>query len=156
MVRMSTTAPHVYGDPGQEYQPTTPRFYVEPPPPPPRRIMPPRPPRPPKPEPEPIPFADADTADELYRRAVHAVINEAGVPVNLDTIRGAMVRLRREDCGFQQVDLARRVPTTQQSVSRIELGTQVPNDDLRVRIAKALGITTARLFLYADAWEELT
>ena len=129
---MSTTAPIIYGD--------------GPPPEP--------PPPPPEPKSRPITTAGltglADIGDDLYQRALFAVINAPGVPANLDTIRGTMVRLSREDLGLGQVELARMVPTTQQSISRIEMGTQVPTDDLRVRIARALGVTTARLFLYAD------
>jgi DNA-binding XRE family transcriptional regulator len=49
-----------------------------------------------------------------------------------------------------QAALAKRVNTSQQTISRIELGQQVPSDALRVRIAKALERKTSELFNYED------
>ena len=58
---------------------------------------------------------------------------------------------RRTVLEMSQTELAKRSTTTQQTISRVELGDQKPGDELRVRIAKALGCKVAELFGYEDA-----
>lgn len=59
---------------------------------------------------------------------------------------GKRVRDRRAALGFSQDRLAELIEATQASVSRIERGDQRPSDDLKWRLAGALGCTIDDLF----------
>lgn len=53
---------------------------------------------------------------------------------------GGEVCKARLDAGLTQEELARRVKTTQQAISRLELGDQNATIDLLGRVAEALGL----------------
>lgn len=64
---------------------------------------------------------------------------------------GEDIRVRREAAGLSQRQFAAAVGTTQQHLSLIERGAVSPGDDLRVRLAAALGCSVAELFPYPEA-----
>ena len=57
---------------------------------------------------------------------------------------GRRIRARRGE--MSQTELARQIGRTQGTVSRIELGTVSLTDDLKLRIAQALGCPVGELF----------
>jgi transcriptional regulator with XRE-family HTH domain len=61
---------------------------------------------------------------------------------------GQKIKARRRALGMTQAHLAELATTTQASISRIERGDQPPGDDLKWRLAGALGETVERLFQY--------
>lgn len=63
---------------------------------------------------------------------------------------GRMIEEKRKGLGMKQSDLADAAKTSQQNVSRIEMGSQAPSDALRVRIAGALGEKVGDLFAYGE------
>ena len=63
---------------------------------------------------------------------------------------GATIKARRVELNLTQKALAAAVDTTQQHLSFIERGAISPRDDLRQRLASALGLTVAELFRYPD------
>lgn len=95
-------------------------------------------------------MTDTSTEPSLWHRALAALPDEDRT---LSLIRGQMVRLRREELGVTQVDLATAAGTNQQTISRVERATMTPNDALRVAIAKALQMRAGELFMYADEME---
>lgn len=68
---------------------------------------------------------------------------------------GYLVAEARCSIPISQQSLAELAGTTQQTISRIEKGEQGTTDALRVKIAKALGKSTADLFPYFDEHEEV-
>lgn len=71
--------------------------------------------------------------------------------VDLQTKWGAGIAARRAEHGMTQRELAMRIATTQQHLSRIETGAISPGDDLRIRIADAFGLSVEDVFPYAPA-----
>jgi len=63
---------------------------------------------------------------------------------------GQRVEEKRKEKGMSQDGLALTARTSQQTISRIELGQQGVADDLRVRIAQALGVKPGELFTYEE------
>ena len=63
---------------------------------------------------------------------------------------GLKIAELRSDQNISQVDLAAAAGTTQQTISRIERGEQVPSDGMRVRLARALDVYVTELFRYDD------
>ncbi|MCU1590069.1 MAG: Helix-turn-helix domain [Frankiales bacterium] len=61
---------------------------------------------------------------------------------------GEEIVRRRRDRGWTQKDLAEKVRTTQQHLSLIERGAVSAGDDLRLRIAAALEVEVADLFVW--------
>jgi putative transcriptional regulator len=61
---------------------------------------------------------------------------------------GRSLRAARQASGLEQVELAKRVGCSQGTISRIESGAQVPKDELRIALARALGMSVAELFTY--------
>ena len=59
----------------------------------------------------------------------------------------------RGDRDISQVDLAAAAGTTQQTISRVERGEQVPSDGMRIRLAKALDVYVTELFRYDEEGE---
>jgi transcriptional regulator with XRE-family HTH domain len=55
-------------------------------------------------------------------------------------------RIRRRRGAMSQTELARRIGRTQGTVSRIELGTVRLTDEMKLRIAHALGCHVGELF----------
>lgn len=63
---------------------------------------------------------------------------------------GAEIRRLRLDRGWTILELARRVDAQPGHLSRIERGINAPSDDLRIRIAAALGVRVEQIFTYPD------
>lgn len=63
---------------------------------------------------------------------------------------GHRVRLARLAKGWTQAQLATEAGSTPGHVSNIELGRTSVSDDLRMRLATALGTTVAELFPYPE------
>lgn len=63
---------------------------------------------------------------------------------------GAEIRRLRSERGWTILELARRVDSQPAHVSRIERGINAPSDDLRIRIATALGVRVEQIFTYPD------
>lgn len=61
---------------------------------------------------------------------------------------GRKVRDRRQAVGLTQIQLAEAADTTQGTISRIEVGDIGPSDELKWRLAGALGLTVELLFPY--------
>lgn len=59
---------------------------------------------------------------------------------------GAKVRKRRESIRMSQDDLAIAADISQATLSRIELGLQVPSDNVKWRLCGVLGCTLDDLF----------
>lgn len=59
---------------------------------------------------------------------------------------GQRIAARREDLKITQVQLAQLCGITQQSISRIEAGTSIPRDGMKMQLARSLGTTPAELF----------
>ncbi|MCA1824462.1 MAG: helix-turn-helix domain-containing protein [Frankia sp.] len=72
------------------------------------------------------------------------------VATDLATEWGSRVRRNREERSLSQRDLAAAAKTTQQTVSRVEAGLFTPTDQLRLRLAKALGVNVVDLFPYPE------
>ena len=72
-------------------------------------------------------------------------------PKSLGAIWGDAVAERRKLLGLSQQTLADLCGTTQQTISKIELGEIIPRDRLKVTIANRLGVPLSALF----AWPEL-
>lgn len=60
-------------------------------------------------------------------------------------------RVRAARGPLTQEEIAARCDCTQPVISRIEAGLQLPSDDMKVRLARALGIQIAELF----PWDEI-
>lgn len=71
-------------------------------------------------------------------------------PTPLHSRWGQKIEALRRELNLTQDDLAEKTPTSQQTISRIELGRQVPSDGLRVKIARALGVKVADIFTYEE------
>lgn len=74
------------------------------------------------------------------------------------------VRLRREELDMSQAELAARLHTTQQTVSRWEAGATIPRPRRIVRLADVLGLEAGELHRIAgyikqpersDAWDDV-
>ena len=63
---------------------------------------------------------------------------------------GRNVMAARVNAGLSQVQLARTVGVTQQSISRIETGKHGVKDGLRKRIADAVGGKVEEIFSYGE------
>ena len=59
---------------------------------------------------------------------------------------GAAVQRARKNLGMSQAELAENVGLTQQTISKVELGTVVPSDRTKVRLAHAIGMHPGHLF----------
>lgn len=68
----------------------------------------------------------------------------------LRSIWGKRLRAARKAAGLSQLELASLLGTIQEQISRWENGVYAPVDDMRPRLAKALGTTVADLFPYPD------
>jgi transcriptional regulator with XRE-family HTH domain len=73
------------------------------------------------------------------------------VSIELQVAWGAEIVRRRKESGLSQKELADMAGTTQQYLSVLERGTVSPGDDLRMRLASALGTTVGELFTYPDS-----
>lgn len=65
---------------------------------------------------------------------------------------GAAVHHARKTRGMSQAELADHVGLTQQTISKVELGTVVPSDRTKVRLAHAIGMHPGHLFAW---WEPM-
>lgn len=73
------------------------------------------------------------------------------VPMDsLKTTWGQRVREARQAAGLTQRTLAIRLGCAQQTLSAIENGERLPGDDLRLRLAAALGKDPNELFRYPE------
>lgn len=63
---------------------------------------------------------------------------------------GAAVQRARRNLGMSQAELADDVGLTQQTISKVELGTVVPSDRTKVRLAHAIGMHPGHLFGWWD------
>lgn len=63
---------------------------------------------------------------------------------------GERLAEHRNQRGLSQADLAERIGTSQQAVSRWESGRHSPPDSARIELARLFGTTVARLFPYGD------
>lgn len=75
-------------------------------------------------------------------------------PPTIAERHGHLVRAARESLAISQQTLADSADTTQQTISRVEKGKQVASDELRVRIAGALGMSAHDIFPYFENDEE--
>lgn len=73
---------------------------------------------------------------------------QATVPV--ERLWGDRVKARREALRFTQRTLAELAETSQGAIWKIEHGLLAPRDDLKARIAAALGTRIGLLFPHAD------
>ena len=60
---------------------------------------------------------------------------------------GQKIRNRREECGFTQVELAKKMQTTQPYISRLERGEFNPSKKMIIKMATALDISIDYLLL---------
>ena len=60
---------------------------------------------------------------------------------------GQKVKLRREELGYTQVELAKRTQTSQSYISRLEKDDFNPSTQMIVSIAVTLGVSTDYLLL---------
>ena len=67
---------------------------------------------------------------------------------SLLSIWGKRLRDARKAAGLTQLELAVLLGTIQEQISRWECGVYAPVDEMRPRIAKALGVTVLDLFPY--------
>jgi DNA-binding XRE family transcriptional regulator len=63
---------------------------------------------------------------------------------------GEAVLQARKTLWMSQAELADHVGVTQQTISKVELGTVVPSDRTKVRIAHAIGMHPGHLFGWWD------
>ena len=63
---------------------------------------------------------------------------------------GRRLREARKAAGLSQLQLAETLGTLQEQISRWERGIYAPVDEMRPRLAKALGVPIAELFAYPD------
>lgn len=63
---------------------------------------------------------------------------------------GAEIRRLRTERGWTILELARRAESQPAHISRIERGINAPSDDLRIRLARALGVRVEEIFAYPD------
>jgi len=63
---------------------------------------------------------------------------------------GPRVAAQRIGAAVSQAALARRCGVTQQTISKIERGSMVPLDPLKLRLATELGTTPGQLFAWPD------
>jgi transcriptional regulator with XRE-family HTH domain len=61
---------------------------------------------------------------------------------------GRRISARRKALGFSQARLADLLELAQPTISKIERGALIPNDDLKWRLAGALGMPLDELFAY--------
>lgn len=61
---------------------------------------------------------------------------------------GAKIRAARQERGLTVSKLARLADVDQGNLSRVERGVQGVSDDMRMRIAAALGVEVSELFAY--------
>ena len=73
------------------------------------------------------------------RRLTGAIAREAYARAKQANELGAKVRLRREEAGLSQRELAERIGTTQSAIARLESGGVLPTIATLARIADALG-----------------
>lgn len=66
---------------------------------------------------------------------------------------GPLVREARLHRNMTQPQLGRRAGVSQQSISRLERGEMCPHDQLKLRLAYALGVPVATLFPWPDPLE---
>jgi transcriptional regulator with XRE-family HTH domain len=71
------------------------------------------------------------------------------------TAIGRLVEQRRRAAGLTQVELGRRIGTTQPAVSKIEAGRSLPGIDLLERVARATG-RPITLTLGPSAWPRIS
>ena len=60
---------------------------------------------------------------------------------------GQKIRVRREELGFTQVELAKKMQTTQPYISRLERGEFNPSKKMIIKMATALDISIDYLLL---------
>jgi transcriptional regulator with XRE-family HTH domain len=63
---------------------------------------------------------------------------------------GAEIRRLRTERGWTILELARRADSQPAHISRIERGINAPSDELRMRVAAALGVRVEQIFTYPD------
>ncbi len=61
------------------------------------------------------------------------------------------VRIYREDCGWSQGELARRLGVSRQTINAVETDKYDPSLPLALRMAKLFAVPVDHLFL--DRWE---
>lgn len=67
---------------------------------------------------------------------------------------GELVKDRRTALDLSQMTLASAVDVDKSTISRIERGEIAATDDVRIRLARALGVRVAELFPYPDSTAE--
>ena len=65
------------------------------------------------------------------------------------SLLGETIKIRREERGFDQEELAGKVGVSQQTVSRWEKGQAVPRPQRVAQLADALGLDVTRLHRFA-------
>ena len=75
------------------------------------------------------------------------------VVVTLGAKWGLAIAERRKSLGLTQAELAELADVKQQTVSRIEHGTMIPSDRLKVVLAHKLGTTPGALFQWPPTAE---
>jgi len=81
--------------------------------------------------------------DDPISRRLTRVEADARIPLKR---WGAAVQAARRNLAMSQAELADAVGLTQQTISKVELGTVVPSDRTKVRLAHAIGMHPGHLF----------
>lgn len=68
--------------------------------------------------------------------------------LTLGQVWGASVEARRKFLGMTQVELSSKCEVSQQTISKIEHGSMIPLDRLKVTIAQSLHTTPGELFAW--------
>lgn len=63
---------------------------------------------------------------------------------------GEAIREARLAAGLTQEQLADRIDGEQTTISRWERGVDVPRDEMRMKVARALGVPVGELFSYPE------
>lgn len=72
---------------------------------------------------------------------------------SLGQIWGSAVAERRQRLGLSQAELAKLCDVTQQTISKIESGSMIPLDRLKLVLAARLGTKPERLFTWPSLAE---
>lgn len=77
-------------------------------------------------------------------------VNDTTASASLAERWGRTIETKRREQQMSQWELADLAHTSQQTISRIERGAQGVTDTLKVRIAKAFGMSAGDLFTYDE------